>query len=55
MRKVIFSVAALALLVSTLSSCGLFRGGKHEKCPAYSAVPTEGESDLAEKPSDEIR
>ncbi|HRJ40045.1 MAG TPA: hypothetical protein PK798_14765 [Flavobacteriales bacterium] len=50
MRKVIFSVAAVALMVMSLSSCGLFRAGKHEKCPAYSSVSTVQNSDLTELP-----
>lgn len=43
--KKFFSLFAFLILVSlTTSSCGLFGGGKSERCPAYSAIPS-GDSD----------
>lgn len=47
MRKFLYSTIAILVLGASVSSCGLFRGGKGDKCPAYSSVSTETESDLA--------
>ena len=40
--KKFFSLFALVVLISiSTSSCGLFGGGKSEKCPAYSSIASD--------------
>lgn len=45
MRKYFLYVAAAVTFSVSLSSCGLFGGGKSEKCPAYTAVPSGDSAD----------
>ena len=55
MRKFVLSFVLFLTAGSMLTSCGLFRGGKSEKCPAYTSVGSDKVLDITEMPENQSR